>query len=83
MDAIDCIKTRRSIRKFKPDKVPRETLMEILDCGRRAPSSMDKQPWQFIVIKDKSKLEELAKQNTRILQLGFPMLPLRWPLQLI
>ncbi len=60
MDAIECIKTRRSIRKFKPDPVPRKLLMEIIDCGRHAPSSRNSQPWQFIVITGSKQKEELA-----------------------
>jgi len=60
MDAIECIKTRRSIRKFKPDPIPRKTLMEIIDCGRHAPSSHGSQPWQFVVITDDKTKKELA-----------------------
>ena len=60
MDAIECIKTRRSIRKFKPEPVPRKLVMEVIDCGRRAPSSRNSQPWQFIVITSDKQKEELA-----------------------
>ena len=60
MDAIECIKTRRSIRKFKPDPVPRKLLMEIIDCGRHAPSSRNSQPWQFVVVTDQKQKEEIA-----------------------
>jgi len=60
MDAIECIKTRRSIRKFKPDTVPRKAIMEIIDCGRHAPSSRCSQPWQFVVVTDDKTKQELA-----------------------
>lgn len=51
------IKTRRSIRKFKPDRVPDETIMKILDLARWAPSAHNAQPWRCIVI-NKEKLKE-------------------------
>lgn len=65
MDAIQCLKTRRSVRKFKPDKIPRKTLMEILDCARHAPSSMNSQPWQFIVVTSEKQKQELSKLKPR------------------
>lgn len=60
MDAIDCIKTRRSFRSFQDKPVPRELVMEVLDCARHAPSSMNSQPCQFIVITDRKQKEALA-----------------------
>ena len=64
MDAIDCIKTRRSIRKFKPDPVPRETIMEILDCARHSPYA-GAPAWQFTIITDpKQKQEVVALKKT-------------------
>ena len=65
MDAIECIKTRRSIRKFKPDPIPRELLNEVLDCARHAPSSMGKQPWLFVVVKDHAQKERLAELKAK------------------
>ncbi|MEM1299999.1 MAG: nitroreductase [Pseudomonadota bacterium] len=45
MDVLDAIKNRRSIRAFKTDPVPRETLEAILDDSQRAPSGTNTQPW--------------------------------------
>lgn len=45
MDVLDAIKSRKSIRAFKPDPVPRETLAEILAISQRAPSGTNTQPW--------------------------------------
>lgn len=61
MDAIDCIKTRRSIRKYKNKEVPQEIIDDILECGLRAPSSCDTQPWAFIVVKDIETRKALSK----------------------
>lgn len=60
MDAIECMKTRRSIRKFEQRPVPRELIMGILDCARHAPSAMNSQPWLFFVIEDAKKKQALA-----------------------
>jgi len=61
METIDCIKGRRSRRKFLDKEVPQDILKKILDCAIRAPSSVDCQPWHFIIVKDKEKKEKLAK----------------------
>jgi nitroreductase len=47
------LKYRRSIRKFKPDPVPDEFIMKILDAAHYAMSGGNSQPWEFIIIKDK------------------------------
>lgn len=43
---------RKSIRNFKPDEVPTEMIMLLLDAARSAPSGGNRQPWHFYVIKD-------------------------------
>ena len=52
MDAIECIATRRSIRKFMQVDVPMELVGRIIDAGRYAPSSGNIQSWRFIIVKD-------------------------------
>jgi len=52
MDVIEAIKTRKSIRRFKKDEVPNESLRKIIDAARFAPSGDNAQPWAFIIIKD-------------------------------
>lgn len=61
MDCIEALKTRRSIRKFRPEPIPEKDLLEILDCGRLAPSAGNFQPWEFIVVREKEVIEELRK----------------------
>ena len=60
MDTIKTIRERRSIRKYKSDPVEEEMLHTILQAGRWAPSASNKQPWHFIVIRDKDMRERLA-----------------------
>jgi nitroreductase len=58
--AIEAIKGRRSIRKYRPDPVPREIIEDIVDCGRLAPSARNDQPWEFVVVTEQSIREEIA-----------------------
>ena len=55
MDVVDVIKSRRSIRSFKDTDVSRETLEDIINCGILAPSSKNRQPWYFVVLKRQKK----------------------------
>ncbi len=50
MDAIDAIQRRTSVRRFRPDPVPRETIERLLDCAVRAPNHKLTQPWRFAVL---------------------------------
>jgi len=63
METLDAIKTRRSAREFTDKKVSKETIEQILEAGRWAPSGMNNQPWRFIVVSDKKTKEHLAKQT--------------------
>ena len=50
MDAIDAIQRRTSVRRFRPDPVPRETLERLLECAVRAPNHRLTEPWRFAVV---------------------------------
>jgi len=69
MDIIEAIRTRRSIRSFKPDPVSKRILEELLDVCRWAPSGGNTQPWHFAVLggklldEVKARLEEKAKTS--------------------
>ncbi|MFC1529619.1 nitroreductase family protein [Gemmatimonadota bacterium] len=56
---FDTFRTRRSVRQFRPDRVPDEHLMRILDAARSAPTSGNQQPWKFLVITDRAKIDQL------------------------
>ena len=51
---VEAIKNRRSIRKYKPEPVPDDVILQLLDCARLAPSAHNWQPRRFVVIKDAS-----------------------------
>jgi nitroreductase len=59
---IRLIKDRRSVREYLDKLIDKRILEEIVDCGRLAPSAKNVQPWKFVVVTDKAKLEEIAKQ---------------------
>jgi nitroreductase len=61
METWDAITARRNVREFEDRPLPREHLKRILEAGRRAPSSRNWQPWDFIVVTDREYLTELAK----------------------
>jgi len=50
MDVIDAIKKRKSIRRFKPDHVPKDVIEKIIGAAVRAPSAENTQPWEFVVL---------------------------------
>lgn len=55
MDALECIRTRMSIRRFKPDPVPGELLMSIIETAMRSPSYKNSQPWEVVIVSGKKK----------------------------
>lgn len=53
---VDIIKTRRSIRRFKEDPIPRETLELLLDVAQYAPCPSGYMVWEFVVVTDQEKI---------------------------
>lgn len=62
-ETMDAIFTRRSIRKYLPDPVSRDTLEKILKAGMSAPSAGDEQPWHFIIIDRRDLLEKISEMH--------------------
>lgn len=56
----DCILQRRAIRTYTDEAVTDSQLQLLLKAGMYAPSAMNTQPWEFIVIKERQTLENLA-----------------------
>ncbi len=61
MELQEAITTRRSIRAFKTQAIPREDLEAIVDAGRMAPTGSNRQPWDFLVVTEQKKIAEIAK----------------------
>jgi nitroreductase len=67
MDALECIKTRMSIRKFKPDPVPKDVLREIIHIAKWSPSYKNSQPWESVILSG-AKKEALTKMLLELLE---------------
>src|SRR5660398_141309 len=65
MNLIDVVKQRFSVRKFKPQIVEQEKLLQILDAGRLAPSAVNFQPWHFIVVQKADNLKKIQTIYSR------------------
>ena len=82
MDLIEGIHTRKSIRAFTPEKVSKNVIMDILNIACRAPSAMNTQPWEFVVITGEI-LDNIRSAVVRKLNNKEPMQPehlvVGWP----
>jgi nitroreductase len=61
METWDAIRARRNVRRYTDQALERDQLEQILEAGRRSPSSGNWQPWDFVVVSDSAQLVELAK----------------------
>ena len=61
MDAMQCLTTRRSRRSFRSDPVTVDTIRQVLNAGRLAPSARNIQPWEFVVVTDEKTRLKLAQ----------------------
>ncbi len=61
MDVYEAIRTRQSVRQYKPDQVPDDVLDRVMDAARLAPSAGNKQPWRFIIVTDDAMREQVAE----------------------
>lgn len=61
MELFEAIFTRRSIRKYKKGKVSPDVVKDLLRAAMAAPSAANRQPWHFVIIEDRSILDEIPK----------------------
>jgi len=74
MDITEAIGQRKSIRAFKSDAVPKETLIKIMELALRAPSWANTQPWEFAIVGGET-LEEIRKAFAERAKAGEQMNP--------
>ena len=60
MEFFDVIKTRRSVRSYKPDSIPDEVLKRVMNAARIAPSGGNRQPTRHIIVKDNAQKQALV-----------------------
>ena len=65
---FEIIDTTRAMKRLKPDPVPLELLRRVLDAGTKAPSGVNTQPWEFMIVRDpetKSWIQERYLRSTK------------------
>ncbi|KYK35508.1 MAG: nitroreductase family protein [Theionarchaea archaeon] len=60
METLECITTRKSVRRFRPDPIPEEDIITMLEAAAMAPSGANQQPWKFFVVRSRSRKEEMV-----------------------
>ena len=64
MDVIEAIRTKRAVRLFQDRPLPEDVIRAILTAGRRAQSSKNSQPWQFVAVRERATLAALSQMGT-------------------
>ncbi len=76
MRVIDAIRKRRTVRLFREDvRIPREILLELVDAARLAPSALNKQPFEYIIVDE----PEIKEKLFQYLKFGSYVFPERHP----
>lgn len=72
MDTYQAIISRTSVREYTDKPVSRELLEKLVDAGRMAPSARAVEPWEFVVITDREKIDKIASiaPNGKFLKLA-------------
>lgn len=60
MNLLDLMRNRRSVRKFREQSIDDRQITAILEAGRLTPSGLNRQPWLFVVVKDKELREKFV-----------------------
>ena len=61
MEVFDAVRTVLAVRNYRDDPVPRDTVRRIVEAGRLTASSMNGQPWHFIVVENRDTIRELGR----------------------
>ena len=61
MNLEEVIRTRRSIRRYRPEAPPREVIGRLVEVAAMAPSASNKQPWRFFACDDRATIDRMAK----------------------
>jgi nitroreductase len=61
-ETLKTILTRRSVRKYKSEQIPREVLQQIIEAGLHAPSAMGRQPWHIVAVRGLDKIAEVDRE---------------------
>jgi nitroreductase len=64
VETWEAIRSRRNVRSFTDEPIPDDHLNEILEAGRRAPSSQNWQPWDLVVVTSRPRLAEISQVSS-------------------
>ncbi|MHC4501873.1 MAG: nitroreductase family protein [Planctomycetota bacterium] len=56
----ETMRSRRSVRRFKPDRPDRATILKLIEAAITAPSAGNRQPWRFLILTNRESIERLA-----------------------
>ena len=57
------MRAQRAVRRYRPDPVPDDLLLHLLDLAIRAPSGTNQQGWEFVVVRDREQMRRLGRLN--------------------
>lgn len=60
MEFYEVVRTRRSVRSYRSDPIPKEVLNRVLEAVRIAPSGSNRQPWKFIIVQDEALKQKMV-----------------------
>ena len=63
MNSIECIKSRATVRSFRPDPVPDKTIEDIIEAAMQAPSAGNAQDWEFVIVTKKETKDRLVEAS--------------------
>ncbi len=61
MEVFDAVRTVLAVRAYKDRPIPADAVRRIVEAGRLTGSSMNRQPWHFIVVQDKDKIKKMGE----------------------
>lgn len=64
-DVFKTIYERRAVRKYKNESVNKKIIEQIIDAGKMAPSAINKQPWKFYILTDKTDIDAFSKEISK------------------
>ena len=64
---LEVFARRQTVRRYKSDPVPDEHVRQILDAARRGPTCMNQQPWKFLVVRDRARIDAMKKRAFELL----------------
>ena len=82
-EIIQCLKDRRSVRKYKKEQVKEEQLAQILEAGTYAPTGMGMQSPIMVVVQDAETIAKLSKLNAAVMGVTSDPLLLCWQTRVV